>query len=262
MEFNVEELRACFLTRIIGRRIEYYEELESTNTEALRLALENAPEGTVVIADAQSEGRGRLDRIWESPPSLNLYLSVVLRPDIPAAASSLVPLMIGVAVADIISKYGPGQVRLKWPNDVLIDGKKICGILTEMRTKADRVHFIIVGIGVNINMRKLDFPRGIRETATSLRILTECELDRIDVAIRLFESLERWYRIFLSGGEAAIREKWLQYADIIGKRIEVVFKSETQRGTVVGLDEHGALLLEGETGVQQVLAGDVYIERL
>jgi len=262
MEFNVEELRACFLTRIIGRRIEYYEELESTNTEALRLALENAPEGTVVIADAQSEGRGRLDRIWESPPSLNLYLSVVLRPDIPAAASSLVPLMIGVAVADIISKYGPGQVRLKWPNDVLIDGKKICGILTEMRTKTDRVHFIIVGIGVNINMRKLDFPRGIRETATSLRILTECELDRIDVAIRLFESLERWYRIFLSGGEAAIREKWLQYADIIGKRIEVVFKSETQRGTVVGLDEHGALLLEGETGVQQVLAGDVYIERL
>ena len=113
MEFNVEELRAYFLTRIIGRRIEYYEELESTNTEALRLALENAPEGTVVIADAQSEGRGRLDRIWESPPSLNLYLSVVLRPDIPAAASSLVPLMIGVAVADIISKYGPGQVRLK-----------------------------------------------------------------------------------------------------------------------------------------------------
>ena len=262
MEFNVEELRACFLTRIIGRRIEYYEELESTNTEALRLALENAPEGTVVIADAQSEGRGRLDRIWESPPSLNLYLSVVLRPDIPAAASSLIPLMVGVAVADIISKYDPGQVRLKWPNDVLIDGKKICGILTEMRTKADRVHFIIVGIGVNINMRKLDFPRGIRETATSLRILTKCELDRIDVAIRLFESLERWYRIFLSGGEAAILEKWLQYADIIGKRIEVVFKSETQRGTVVGLDEHGALLLEGETGVQQVLAGDVYIERL
>ena len=262
MEFNVEELRACFLTRIIGRRIEYYEELESTNTEALRLALENAPEGTVVIADAQSEGRGRLDRIWESPPSLNLYLSVVLRPDIPAAASSLIPLMVGVAVADVISKYGPGPVRLKWPNDVLIDGKKICGILTEMRTKADRVHFIIVGIGVNINMRKLDFPRGIRETATSLRILTECELDRIDVAIRLFESLERWYRIFLSGGEAAIREKWLQYADIIGKRIEVVFKSETQRGTVAGLDEHGALLLEGETGVQQVLAGDVYIERL
>ena len=220
MEFNVEELRAYFLTRIIGRRIEYYEELESTNTEALRLALENAPEGTVVIADAQSEGRGRLDRIWESPPSLNLYLSVVLRPDIPAAASSLIPLMVGVAVADVISKYGPGPVRLKWPNDVLIDGKKICGILTE------------------------------------------CELDRIDVAIRLFESLERWYRIFLNGGEAAIREKWLQYADIIGKRIEVVFKSETQRGTVVGLDEHGALLLEGETGVQQVLAGDVYIERL
>ena len=131
-----------------------------------------------------------------------------------------------------------------------------------MRTRADRVHFIIVGIGVNINMRKLDFPRGIRETATSLRVATECEIDRIDVAIRLFESLERWYRIYLSGGEAAIREKWLQYAELIGKRVEVVFKETVQHGTVVGLDERGALLLEGETGLQQVLSGDVYIERL
>jgi len=111
-------------------------------------------------------------------------------------------------------------------------------------------------------MRKLDFPRAIRETATSLRIETECEIDRLDVAIRLFENLERWYRIFLSGGEAAIREKWLQYADIVGKRIEVVFGKTIQRGTVTGLDDSGALLLEGETGVQQVLAGDVYIERL
>ena len=207
MEFNVEELRGYFLSRIIGRRIEYYEELESTNTEALRLALEDAPEGTVVIADGQSEGRGRLDRIWESPPSMNLYLSVVLRPDIPAASASLIPLAVGVAVADLISRYCPGRVRLKWPNDVLLDGRKICGILTEMRTRADRVHFIIVGIGVNINMRKLDFSREIRETATSLRIGTECEIERLDVAIRLFEFLERWYRIFLSGGQDHIREK-------------------------------------------------------
>jgi len=262
MEFNVEELRSYFQSRIIGRRIEYYEELALTNTEALRLAMENAPEGTVVIADGQSEGRGRMDRVWESPPSMNLYLSVVLRPDIPAASASLIPLMVGVAVADVISQYCPERVRLKWPNDVLIGGRKICGILTEMRTRADRVHFIIVGIGVNINMRKLDFHREIRETATSLRIWTECEIDRLDIAVRLFENLERWYRIFLNGSEEAIREKWLQYADIIGKRVEVVFKETVQHGTVTGLDKNGALLLEGETGVQQVLAGDVYIERL
>ncbi|MRR38656.1 biotin--[acetyl-CoA-carboxylase] ligase, partial [bacterium] len=177
-------------------------------------------------------------------------------------SASLIPLAVGVTVAEVISKYCPGRVRLKWPNDVLVDGRKICGILTEMRTRADRVNFIIVGIGINVNMRKLDFPREIRETATSLRIGTDCEIDRLDVAIRLFENLERWYRIFLSGGEASIRETWLQVAELVGKRIEVVFKSDIQRGTVVGLDEHGALLLEGETGVHQVLAGDVYIERL
>ncbi len=262
MDVNVEELRRFFLTKTIGRRIEFHEEIGSTNSEALRLALEGTPEGTVIIADAQSDGRGRLDRVWESPPSRNLYFSVVLRPGIAAVSASLVPLMTGVAVADVVSQYCPGRVRLKWPNDVLVDGRKICGMLTEMRTRGDRVAFIIVGIGVNVNMARLDFPRELRETATSLQIETACELDRFDVAARLFEALERGYRIFLGGGEAAIRETWLRYADIVGKRVEVVFGKAVQRGTVTGLDASGALLLEGEAGVQQVLAGDVYIERL
>jgi BirA family biotin operon repressor/biotin-[acetyl-CoA-carboxylase] ligase len=262
MDFNIDELRSYFFRRTIGRRIEYHEEIESTNTEAVHLAQQDAPEGTVIIAEAQSCGRGRLDRIWESPPAMNLYLSVILRPDITAVSASLIPLMVGVAVAEVISQYCKGRVRLKWPNDILIDGKKICGILTEMRTRADRVAFIIAGIGVNLNMQKLHFPRELRETATSLRIETECEIDRLDFSVRLIETLEHWYRIFLNGGQDHIRQSWLKYADIIGRRIEVVFKSDMQRGTVVGLDENGALLIRGETGVQQVLAGDVYIERL
>jgi len=262
MDLNIDELRSFFFQRLIGRRIEYHEEVESTNTEALQLAQQDAPEGTVVIAEAQSAGRGRLDRSWESPPSMNLYLSVILRPAVPAQSASLIPLAVGLAVADVISQYCPGQVRLKWPNDVLVGGKKICGILAEMRTKAKRVAFVIAGIGVNINMKKLHFPRELRETATSLQIETALEIDRLDVAVRLLEALERWYRIYLNGGQDHIRQSWLKYADIIGKRIEVVYQSDTQRGTVVGLDENGALLLEGETGLQQVLAGDVYIERL
>jgi BirA family biotin operon repressor/biotin-[acetyl-CoA-carboxylase] ligase len=262
MDFKIDELRGYFIRKTIGRRIEYHEEVESTNTEALHLAQQGAEEGTVVIAEAQSAGRGRLNRSWESPPSMNLYLSVVLRPDIPAASASLIPLMVGVAVADVISQYCPGKVRLKWPNDILIDGKKICGILTEMRTKADRVAFIIAGIGVNLNMQKLHFPRELRETATSLRIETALDIDRVDFAVRLFDILGNGYRVFLNGGAAAIREKWLQYAELVGKRVEVVFKETVLRGTVRGLDENGALLLEGETGMQQVLAGDLYIERL
>jgi BirA family biotin operon repressor/biotin-[acetyl-CoA-carboxylase] ligase len=262
MDFNADELRGFFFRKTIGRRIEYHEEVESTNTEALHLAQQGAEEGTVVIAEAQSAGRGRLNRSWESPPAMNLYLSVVLRPDIPAASASLIPLMVGVAVADVISQYCPGKVKLKWPNDILIEGKKICGILTEMRTKAEQVSFIIAGIGVNLNMQKLHFPRELRETATSLRIEAAIDVDRVDFAVRLFETLGNWYRIFLNGGEADIREKWLQYAELVGKRVEVVFKETVQHGTVRGLDENGALLLEGETGIQQVLAGDLYIERL
>lgn len=262
MDFKIDELRSFFFRRTIGRKIEYHEEVESTNTEALHLAQHSAPEGTVVIADAQSAGRGRLKRSWESPPSMNLYLSVILRPDVPAQSASLIPLAAGVAVADVVSQYCPGQVRLKWPNDVLVGGKKVCGILAEMRTRADRVAFVIAGIGVNINMKKLHFPRELRETATSLQIETNAEIDRLDVAVRLLEALERWYRIYLNGGQDHVRRSWLQYADIVGRKIEVVYQSDIQRGTVVGLDERGALLLQSDAGIQQVLAGDVYIERL
>lgn len=262
MSLNVEELRACFSRRVVGRQIEYFEEVESTNSEALRLAMAGAPEGTVVIADAQSKGRGRLDRSWESPPAMNLYLSVVLRPNIPAVSSSLIPLTVGVAVADVVSAYCPGRVRLKWPNDVLIEGRKICGILAEMRTKGERVSFLIAGIGVNLNMQKLHFPRELRETATSLRMETGTDIDRSDFAVRLFEALGNWYRVFLNGGGADIRAAWLRRSDLVGKQVEVVFKETVQRGAVTGLDENGALLLEGESGLQRVLAGDVYIARL
>ncbi len=262
MDFNVDELRSFFFRRTIGRRIEYHEEVESTNTEALHLAQQGAPEGTVVIADAQSAGRGRLKRNWESPPSMNLYLSAILRPDVPAQSASLIPLVVGVAVADVVSQYCPGQVRLKWPNDVLVGGKKICGILAEMRTRADRVAFVIAGIGVTLNMKKLHLPRELRETATSLQMETKREIDRLDFAVRLLETLERWYRIYLNGGQEHIRQSWLKYADIVGRKIEVVYQSDIQRGTVIGLDEQGALLLQSDGGVRQVLAGDVYIERL
>ena len=138
MDFKIDELRGYFIRKTIGRRIEYHAEVESTNTEALHLAQQGAEEGTVVIAEAQSAGRGRLNRSWESPPSMNLYLSVVLRPDIPAAAASMIPLMVGVAVADVISQYCPGKVRLKWPNDILIDAgaSRPAG----PRARADAVH--------------------------------------------------------------------------------------------------------------------------
>jgi BirA family biotin operon repressor/biotin-[acetyl-CoA-carboxylase] ligase len=263
MDFKIEELQELFVgRRLIGCHLDYREEMESTNSEALRLAQEGAPEGTVVITDSQLKGRGRLDRTWESPPAANLYLSVILRPDLPAASASLIPLTAGVAVADAVSVYCRDGVRLKWPNDVLVEGKKISGILTEMRTRGDRVAFVIVGIGVNINMRPHLFPPELRPTATSLRIETGTDIDRVDFTVRLLESLERMYRIFLNAGEDHIRDRWLQYADIVGRRIEVIFKEDVQRGVVIGLDNSGALLLEGDAGVQQVVAGDVYIERL
>jgi BirA family biotin operon repressor/biotin-[acetyl-CoA-carboxylase] ligase len=244
----------------IVTNINYYQEVDSTNTIACRLARDGAREGEVVVADAQTRGKGRLDRTWQSPPGTNLYTSTILRPKIEPAMAPQMTLMAGVAVADLLSVFCPGGVSIKWPNDVLLRGKKACGILTEMKTAAGSVDFIIVGIGVNINMNREDFEPSLRETATSLKIETGKAYDRLDLISKQFDFIEKWYKVFLSAGFSGLRDTWLQYADILGKRIKVVYKDEFQTGTVTGIDDDGAILMQGEGGVsQRVIAGDIHL---
>ena len=240
--------------------VHYFPEIDSTNRQAFRLALDGAREGEIVVADAQTRGKGRLNRVWQSPPGVNLYVSAILRPRIEPATAPQITLMAGVAVAELLSGYCPDGVSIKWPNDVLIRGRKACGILTEMKASTGAVDFIILGIGLNVNMDREDFDDLLRGTATSLRIETGIAQDRLDVISRLFGFIEKWYRVFVQTGFAGMRDAWLAHADILGRPIRVVDRDASQDGVVTGIDADGAILMRQENGsVQRVIAGDVHL---
>lgn len=242
----------------IGREIFFLHEVDSTNIYASKLARDGMPEGVVVIADCQKRGKGRLNRVWQSPPGKNIYTSIILRPSITPHFAPQLTLTAGVAVAELLSQYCPGTVMLKWPNDVQINMKKICGILTEMRIKHGKIDFIIVGMGININMRKEEFQEEFRESSTSLKEETGKLISRIDFANKIYRTFENWYKTYLDEGFGPIREAWLGYSGILNKNITVNYKHEVHHGVVIGVDEYGALLLFDEKSeTKRILAGDV-----
>ena len=241
------------------RRIEWRAETDSTQQVARELARAGAEEGTVVIAETQTAGRGRLGRGWHSPPGRNLYCSILLRP---ALAPDVVPqlaLVAGLGVAQAIEGVGLGP-RLKWPNDVLLDGRKTVGILTEMEAELERVRVVIVGIGVNVNTGPDDFPPYLRDKATSLAIAAGRPVDRVAFTARLIASVEQVYRRFLDGGFPALRADWEARAALTGRRVTVGAAGTDVAGTVAGIDDDGALRLVDDAGrVHRVVAGEVTI---
>jgi BirA family biotin operon repressor/biotin-[acetyl-CoA-carboxylase] ligase len=249
-------------TRFLGKPLHFFETIDSTNTYALQLAGEGAAEGTVVIADAQTGGRGRLGRSWVSPAGVNLYCSLILRPRIAVGLAPQVNLVAAVAVADTIAALGGLPPAIKWPNDVLLKGKKVCGILAEMQTSAERLQAIVLGIGVNLNARLDAFPEELREKASSLFLLTGRPVERATFTASLLTHLEQSYLLWLQEGLPALRPTWERYAgDLIGQQIAVAAQGEAISGTVLGLDTDGALLVREQTTEtpRRVLAGEVSV---
>ncbi len=256
--FNEHDLANRLSGRLVGNRVHFLKKVDSTNIYASGLAKAGAPEGTVVIADCQTKGKGRMNRVWQSPPGRNIYTSIVLRPSIETAMAPKITLVAGVAVAGLLSEYCPEGVTLKWPNDVQIGGKKICGILTEMKTSGGKVDFVIVGIGINIRMKKKDFHGEFRDNSTSLIEEVGRDISRSDLTVELYGFMERWYKEFLAVGFGPIKDEWLKYAGIIGKDIKVVLRDDIQEGKAVGIDDYGALLIFDEKDkIKRVIAGDV-----
>ena len=243
--------------KLIGHKLYYLPETGSTNEEAFRLGVAGAPEGTVVLADSQTKGRGRMQRVWHSPAAANIYTSLILRPHLPPTAAPQISLAAGVAVAELLEQYCPGRVELKWPNDVLINGKKICGILAQMKTAAENVDFVVVGIGINVNMTKQHFPAEILEIATSLISETGREFSRQDLIIELYENFAKWYKKLLQNGFAVIKEKWLSLAPMIGQDVQIIFLNEKVAGKAIDLDEDGSLIIiNGKNKKLKITAGD------
>lgn len=260
MNWNLEILEKNLAGKPFGRKLYYYPVTGSTNDEAFRLGVAGALEGAIVIADSQTKGKGRLQRVWHSPAGKNIYTSIILRPQFEVARAPQISIAAGVAVAEVLEKYCPGKIQLKWPNDVLLNGKKICGILAQVKTNVRGIDFIVLGIGINVNIKYNQFPEDIRNLATSLSAETGREISRLELIISLYENLAKWYKKTLQDGFDAVKEKWLSLTPMIGCNVQVMFRDDVLKGKALGIDEQGSFIIltaEGET--IKVTAGDATI---
>lgn len=254
------EVTAGLAVRRVGTHVVCFRETGSTNTVASQLAAEGAAEGTVVLADAQTGGKGRLGRRWESPPGVNVYCSVILRPPISPLHSPQLTLLSAVATAEAIERTSGLVPAIKWPNDILVNGLKVAGMLNELSAETERVEYLILGIGVNVNMDRDQFPGDLRHPASSLALEAGRRMERIPFVRSLLESLDRLYDEYLLNGFPPVRDAWLARSAVMGRRVKVDTGSCIVFGTVEGIDEIGALLLKTYGGAQErVLAGDVSV---
>jgi len=250
-------VRAHSQARWIGAEMHCLDRVDSTNTRARELGLQGAADGAVVIAEEQSGGRGRRGRSWVSPRGRNLYMSVVLRSELPPESIAQLSLVAGVACAEGLEEWC--APRLKWPNDVLVGGRKVVGILAELEARGS-APFVVLGIGVNVNMTLEDLPPELHEKAGSLRMATGREVERACVAGRLLTHLERRYEALRSDGFDAVARRWNELAGFLGRHIRVEEPGGTFAGEVLGLDQSGALRLRLAGGEEhRVLAGDVTV---
>lgn len=238
----------------LGSSLHCLAEIDSTNARARQLAEEGAADGTVIIADRQSAGRGRLGRRWESPSAVNLYCSILLRPQIPVQQAPQMTFLSAVAVAETLQELYALSARVKWPNDILVGGKKIAGLLNEMNAETEQIHFVILGIGINLNMTTEQFPEQLNYPATSVFLERDEKIDRVAFVRAFLQRLDGYYGEFLAEGFVPIRRRWEALCDLMNARVQV----EHWQGTVVGLDSDGALRLQLDDGrVERILAGDV-----
>lgn len=258
---NIEELASQLHTSSIGRRLVCLSETVTTNADSFRLAEDGAVEGTVVIADAQSSGKGRLGRAWTSPPGVNLYCSVVLRPSIKPYEAPQLTFLSAVAVARAIELITNLKPEIKWPNDVLIQGKKVAGLLNEMSAETDAINFVILGVGVNLNMTFGQFPSDLRHPATSLLLETGQPVGRVRFTATLLNELDRLYTDFRSHGFALVREEWQQRCSANGRHVVVTDCGvEVVSGKYFGIDGDGALLVRRSNDkIERILSGDVRV---
>lgn len=251
------EIREGLETKVIGRDVVYFAETDSTNLRAAALAEQGAGDGTVVVAEAQSAGKGRLGRRWSSPGGVNLYLSIILRPGIAPRHAPLLTFLSSLATARTIERETGLRPTVKWPNDVLLNGCKVAGLLNEMNAETERVNYVILGIGVNLNMQAGQFPADLRYPATSLALALGRPVDRLRFCRRLLAEIDRLYADYPAEQEA-ILAGWRGYFDLLDRAVVVEEPSRRLTGIVTGIAADGALLLRLENGREErVLAGDV-----
>ncbi|NLJ40661.1 MAG: biotin--[acetyl-CoA-carboxylase] ligase [Clostridiales bacterium] len=254
-------LLATMRTQAMGRNIEIYETIGSTNTRAKELALKGAPEGTLIIAETQTVGKGRLGRGWLSTRKKGIWMSLILRPDIPPVQSPGITTAAAVAVRGALAKISGLDIGIKWPNDIILDGKKVCGILTEMHADLDRIHYIVVGVGINANQERDDFPEGLISTATSLKIALNHKVDRREIIALTMEEIERLYFSYIKNDNFKdILEESRLFSVTLGRKVKIIGKDTEFEGFALDFDVDGSLLVKRNDGIiTKVMSGDVSV---
>lgn len=268
MPINKNLINSNLDTDFVGSKIHIFDKLPSTNQTAHELAMAGAPEGTVIIAESQTAGKGRRGRVWYSPSGRNIYTSIILRPSISPENAPKLTLVAAVALTEAIieslKEFGVHSPGIKWPNDILIDKKKCAGILTEMKMSSDSLNFVIIGIGINVNMDLCDIPTELETLATSLSIEGKDTLSREQILQSLYSKIENWYKRYLSEGFLPVKKRWEVLSAIKGTLVRAASSIDGlhsyEEGEAMGLNGEGELLIKKNDGtVVAVRTGDITI---
>ncbi|MFH1083749.1 MAG: biotin--[acetyl-CoA-carboxylase] ligase [Pseudomonadota bacterium] len=251
------EIREGLATEVFGRGdIIHFTETDSTNARAKELAINGAPEGTLIVSEKQTAGRGRKGRTWFSPSGAGIYTSLILRPEMPPSEAPRITFVTAVSAAETLLHLTPLEARIKWPNDILVRGKKIAGILTEISTEMDAIDYVVVGLGMNVNIPH--FPDEITDTATSILIETGEPFSRVNIVREYLRRQEEYCRMLRVSGFKPILTRWKELANIVGRQIKVEMIDRTHIGEVEDIDQEGVLILKDREGTShRIFSGDV-----
>jgi BirA family biotin operon repressor/biotin-[acetyl-CoA-carboxylase] ligase len=245
----------------IGEKLLFYKTINSTNLVAMEIA-EKTPEGTVVIADSQENGRGRLGRTWISPPHANIYMSIILKPEIGTQDITLLTIMASVACAKALGRATGLKVTIKWPNDLIVSDKKIGGILTELTIQQKKIVSAVVGIGINVNMEIDDFPEDLKETATSVQTETGKTFYREGIVSQVLNELDIWYTFLKKMDRKKLLSEWQINTSTLGKKVKVIIGKETLEGFAESIENDGRLVLRLQSGeTRRISSGDLILLR-
>lgn len=263
--FSQSEIASRLVTKWAGRKLYYLEETGSTNIDARQLAEEGAPHGTTVVADRQKSGRGRRGRTWQSPAGSAVYMTILLRPDFLPDKASMLTLVMALSVTDAIVEMTGLDVGIKWPNDIVVNKKKVCGILTEMNAEPDSIHYVVIGAGINVNNESPQaFPEEIRQSATSLKIESGMRISRAALTERVLFRFEKNYEIFEKTQDlSALMQEYEKHLLNLNTEVRVLEPKGDYTGIARGINETGELLVEKITGdMVRVYAGEVSVRGL
>ena len=249
-----QEIRGGLETSIIGKRIQFFSKVPSTNDVLKKLAKQGESEGTIIIAEEQTNARGRKNRYWNSPKE-GLWFSILLRPHIPPQKAMLVTMIASIALTQAIHRTIGLKPMIKWPNDLLIQDKKVCGILTELSAEMDQIEYMIIGIGLNVNNT---IPESLQSISVSLKQSTHRHISRVMLMQAICIVFDEWYEQLKKGHEERIRSTWLSLSQIEGKTVEIKKERNTIKGIVKGIDPQGGLIVESDQSIQHILTGDIH----